>query len=173
MADSPSIAACRVRLADLNATQDADHILRLLDHYAEHPFGNSGPLPNNVRCNLIQGLRAHPTTRVFVAESEEQCIGMALCFLGFSTFRARTLINVHDLIVHQAYRGRGIGSALLDAVTSTAQENGWCAVTLEVRADNPAKRLYASKGFQGLADSLDEHTTLFGKLPLASHGREA
>jgi ribosomal protein S18 acetylase RimI-like enzyme len=74
---------------------------------------------------------------------------MAICLLGFSTFRARPLINIHDIAVHPDFRGQGIGRALLDAVEQHAREHGCCKVTLEVRSDNePAMAAYRRAGFE-------------------------
>lgn len=156
-----------VRLADLAAADDARAILTLLDHYAEHPLGNGGPLPANVRQQVIEGLRQHPHALVFLAESGPQVAGMAVCFVGFSTFKASPLVNIHDLVVQHDWRGRGIGGALIDAVAAHARTRNWCAVTLEVRADNPARRLYAQKGFRDLSEPTHDQTMLFGKLLLS------
>jgi len=77
---------------------------------------------------------------------------LAVCFTGFSTFRARALYNIHDLAVLPAWRGRGVGRRLLRAVEAQARERGYCKITLEVRADNPAAGLYRQLGY-GAASS--------------------
>jgi len=74
-------------------------------------------------------------------------VGLANCFMGFSTFAARPLVNIHDLVVLPGYRGKGIGQALLQAVEQIAKERGCCKLVLEVRTDNPAERLYRREGF--------------------------
>ncbi|TVQ88478.1 MAG: GNAT family N-acetyltransferase [Chromatiaceae bacterium] len=75
-------------------------------------------------------------------------VGVAVCFTGFSTFQARGLLNLHDLALLPAWRGRGIGRRLLAAVEAIARARGYCKITLEVRGDNaPARALYASAGF--------------------------
>jgi ribosomal protein S18 acetylase RimI-like enzyme len=75
-------------------------------------------------------------------------VGLAVCFLGYSTFAARPLVNIHDLIVHPNFRRRGVAAQLLAAVETRARELGCCKVTLEVRVDNAAARsLYATRGF--------------------------
>lgn len=160
-------AECSVRLAELTDASDAGAVLGLLEHYALHPMGRGGPLPLEVKETVIEGLRQHPTTRVFLAEVDSVAVGLAICFVGFSTFQAMPLMNIHDLVVHAASRGQGIGGALVDAVTSYARQRAWCAVTLEVRSDSPARRLYASKGFRQLADPCQGSTMLFGKLQLS------
>ena len=51
-------------------------------------------------------------------------------------------------------RGKGIGSALLDALLTLAREQGHRAVSLSVDRQNPARRLYERKGFRdaGISD---------------------
>ena len=163
---------CQIRLADLRDPQNQRGILQLLDHYSQHPMGNGTSLEASIIDSVMQGLMAHPTTAVFLAfgpevTEYESPLGMAICFVGFSTFKARQLINVHDLIVRDQVRGQGIGGTLLDAVIEFAKQQRFCAVTLEVRRDNPARTLYARKGFQALEEPLSEDCMLFGKLQLA------
>ena len=50
-------------------------------------------------------------------------------------------------------RGRGIGSALLDALLALAQQQGHRAVSLSVDRENPAIRLYERKGFRAVSDT--------------------
>ena len=162
-----------LRTAQLALPHDAANVLRLLEHYSEHPLGAGAPLPASVRAAVLSGLQRHPTTVVFLAEREEVVVGMAICFVGFSTFQAKPLINIHDLVVHANARGQGIGGKLIDAVASYARERAWCAVTLEVRSDNPARRLYARKGFQNLIEPRPQElgqqpSMLFGKMELSS-----
>jgi GNAT superfamily N-acetyltransferase len=50
-------------------------------------------------------------------------------------------------------RGRGIGSALLDALVALARVQGHRAISLSVDRHNPARRLYERKGFREAAAS--------------------
>jgi ribosomal protein S18 acetylase RimI-like enzyme len=123
-------------------------IVYLVDAYARDPMGNGCGLPTDVRDRLIPGLRQHPTSLVFLAYDGEEPVGIAVCFVGFSTFAARPLINIHDLAVVPEYRGQGVGRMLLERVEAQGRELGYCKLTLEVRADNQrAQRLYAKVGF--------------------------
>ena len=161
-----------VRIADLASGKDQAFVLDLLDHYASDPLALGSPLPADVRQRLIDGLRQFPTTRIFLAQrNESQAVGLATCFIGFSTFRALPLINIHDLVVHQSHRGFGVGSCLIDSIVEYSREHGLCAVTLEVRYDNPARRLYEKKGFEILQDPVQPATMLFGKLILSPSPR--
>ena len=152
-----------VLLADLsNATHQAA-IVDLLDMYCRDEFGAGRPLSDFARENLIPGLIRHGGARVFLAYDENRAVGLALCFLGFSSFRARPLINIHDIAVRPEVRGQGIGRQLLDAVREYARSQGCCKVTLEVRADNArAQAAYRRAGFQST-----QPETWFWSLPIS------
>ncbi len=138
-----------VLLADLANPAHQAAILELLDMYSRDPFGDGRPLTEFARENLIAGLLRHGGARVFLAYEAEQPVGMALCFVGFSSFKARPLVNIHDIAVRPESRGQGVGRALLAAVEEHARAAGCCKVTLEVRADNVrAQRAYQAAGFQ-------------------------
>ncbi len=134
--------------ADLDSTDHQKAVLDLIDAYAMDPMGNGGPLPHHVKNELIPGLKKHPTTIIFIAMRNNEAIGIAVCFLGFSTFAARPLINVHDLAVLPAHRRCGAGRMLLVAVERKARALGCCKVTLEVLENNRrAMKIYQAAGF--------------------------
>ncbi len=135
--------------ADLTDPHHQAAVLEMTRAYAQDPMGNGADLPSDVQTYLIERLRVHPTTLIFLALDQSQAIGLATCFLGFSTCTARPLINIHDLHVAQAYRGRGIGRLLLGAVEQQARELNCCKLTLEVQENNPANILYQRFGFTG------------------------
>jgi len=134
--------------ADLSRPEHQDAVVSLIDAYARDPVGNGAPLPEAVRNALIPGLRAHPTTLVFIAYKEGKPAGVAVCFKGFSTFAAKPLVNIHDLAVLPEQRGTGVGKQLLAAVEAKARALGCCKLTLEVQENNHrARKVYASVGF--------------------------
>jgi len=59
---------------------------------------------------------------VIIAEADGEAAGFALFFHNFSTFLARPGIYLEDLFVRPAYRGRGIGKALLEKLAALALE---------------------------------------------------
>jgi ribosomal protein S18 acetylase RimI-like enzyme len=139
----------QILLADLDNTKHQAAIIDLLDMYCRDQFGDGKPLSEFARANLIPGLVKHGGARVFLAFDGEEPIGVAICLLGFSSFRARSLLNIHDIAVSPSARGQGIGRNLLAAVEADARALGCCKVTLEVRSDNHrAMGLYRSVGFQ-------------------------
>lgn len=135
--------------ADLDRAEHQHAIVSLTDAYARDPMGDGAPLPGEVRRSLIDGLRRHPTTIVLLAYAGSEPVGIATCFLGFSTFAARPLLNLHDLTVVPAHRGSGVGRLLLEAVEAKARELGCCKVTLEVAERNDlARGVYERAGFR-------------------------
>ena len=75
--------------ADLGNSRHAEAVLAMLSSYAEDPMGGGRPLAPAVRESLIDGLRQHPTTTILLAYQDAAPVGIALCFIGFSTFRAQ------------------------------------------------------------------------------------
>lgn len=138
--------------ADLANPRHAAAVITVVNSYASDPVGGGKPLPADVRQRLVPALRAHPTTSVLLAFAGDEPIGIAVCFFGLSTFKARPLLNIHDLAVVPGYRGKGVGRALLSAVEEQARRNGCCKLTLEVQDDNGrARALYQSFGFDDYA----------------------
>ncbi len=148
--------------ADLENPTHANAIVAILDSYAREPVGGGQPLSPAVRTRLIPELRALRHVELLLALESGHPVGVAVCFLGFSTFSAQPLLNLHDLAVLPAYRGRGIGRALLGAVDERARQRGCCKVTLEVREDNhPARALYKRSGYGDFAPGSESTPTLF------------
>ena len=142
------MGAAEIVEADLTRVEHQRAIVELIDAYARDPMGDGKPLSADVRCALIPGLHAHPTTLIFLAYEGGEPVGIAVCFRGFSTFAARPLINIHDFAVLPTHRGQGIGRRLLEAVERKAREMGCCRLTLEVQENNHgARRVYAAAGF--------------------------
>jgi len=134
--------------ADLGKAEHARAVAEMIAAYALDPMGNGGPLPDDVLERIVPGLRAHPTSVVFLAFDGETPVGVAACFVGFSTFAAKPLINIHDLSVIPSHRGRGLSRALLDAVEAKARSLGCARITLEVLDGNDrARRVYHAAGF--------------------------
>jgi ribosomal protein S18 acetylase RimI-like enzyme len=140
----------RIVRADLDDARHRAAVLEMTRDYARDPMGNGRDLPEEVQRALIDGLRAHPTAAVFLALDQDKAVGIVTYFVGFSTFAARPLVNIHDLHVAKSYRRRGVARLLLEAVEKEARGLGCCKLTLEVQARNDAAlALYRSFGFAG------------------------
>lgn len=153
---------CNVIPADLANEKDAETYLFLLDQYARDPMGGGRSLGPEVRSRLVRDLARHPSALILLAFVGQEAVGVATCFYAYSTFRARPLINVHDIAVLSTHRGQGVGRALLRAIEDEAHKQGCCKITLEVREDNPrAHGLYRSEGFGSAEFGSDSVQYLF------------
>jgi GNAT superfamily N-acetyltransferase len=92
------------------------------------------------------GFGAEPRFRALIAAWEGQACGYALFFGYFSTWSGRGLF-LEDLFVREAFRGRGIGRALLAEVARIAVAEHCYGVHWEVLHWNePAIKLYTALG---------------------------
>jgi ribosomal protein S18 acetylase RimI-like enzyme len=143
----------RIRKADLAVAEDRTLLIHLLNAYAEDPMGGGESLSETTKATLAEKLHNFPTSHVWFAYcndgSNEVGCGLCTCFEGFSTFAAKRLMNIHDMGVLPAYRGKGIASRLMAEVEQYCKGKGdFCKVTLEVLSNNhPAKSCYAKYGF--------------------------
>jgi GNAT superfamily N-acetyltransferase len=80
---------------------------------------------------------------VLIAEADGGVAGMALWFPTFSTFLGRPGIWLEDLFVRPAFRGRGLGLALLQALRSMTDGRVEWAV---LDWNEPSIRFYESLG---------------------------
>ncbi|MFP4163397.1 MAG: GNAT family N-acetyltransferase [Chitinispirillaceae bacterium] len=139
----------RIKTADLSDSDDCSAICNLINMYRQDAMGgNLKYLSKNQQKQLIHELRTFPNCRIFLAVSELTPVGLAVCFHMFSTFSVKSLINIHDLIVHPHFRKQGIGKTIMDEIETFAKHNNCCRITLEVRNDNRrAQNLYRKKGY--------------------------
>lgn len=85
---------------------------------------------------------------LIVAEEEEsgQILGMALYFMCYSTWKGKQLY-LDDLVVKEAYRGNGIGQALIDELFAVAKkENVHCMRWQVLDWNTPAVEFYEKLG---------------------------
>ena len=77
----------------------------------------------------------------------DEPVGIALFFHNFSTFLGRPGIYLEDLFVRPAFRGKGIGKALLQHLAARALQEGWTRFVWQVLDWNtPAIEFYEAHG---------------------------
>jgi ribosomal protein S18 acetylase RimI-like enzyme len=142
------IRVCRVDYAD---PAHAQAWVALLDAYAHDPMGGGAGLSDYAKTHVVAGLASRPqafSVLAFAQDAAQTPVGLVNCIEGFSTFAAKPLVNIHDVIVMPDWRGRGVAGAMLEAVVQIARERGACKLTLEVLSGNQkALRTYAKLGF--------------------------
>ena len=139
----------RVARVDYGNPADCSALVMLLDAYACDPMGGGEPLAAAVKERLCADLARQPGAASFLAwNATGEAVGLINCFLGFSTFAAKPLLNIHDVVVHAAQRRQGIGQALLYWAEQRARELGCCKLTLEILSGNSlAMASYVRAGY--------------------------
>ena len=104
-ANVPAIVGLITELAEF---EQLAHLLRLTpETLAPHLFGEQ------------------PVVECVVAEAAGVVVGFALFFTNFSTFLAKPGLYLEDLYVQPAFRGAGIGKALLSHLGALAVARGY------------------------------------------------
>ena len=138
----------RVVAVDLENEANSKAWLELLDHYARDPMGGGTGLSEYAKAHLVRELQALPNFHGALAWRGDEAVGLINCFAGFSTFAARPLLNIHDIVTRADRRRQGVGRALLDWAAKRARTLGCCKLTLEVLANNHAAlAAYGHTGF--------------------------
>ena len=126
----------------------ATDMSKVLDLIVELAIFEKEPLAVEISVDdLIRyGIGSSSDFDCFVAEADNDIVGIALVYTGFSTWKGRVL-HLEDLIVSKNMRGKGVGSALLDRVVKHASDLKVKRVSWEVLDWNtPAIQFYEAKG---------------------------
>ena len=151
-----------IKIADYRDPNQAKDISDLLNHYAMDPMGGGQPLGDFVLKNLAATLATVPNAFSVLCYIDGKPVGLINCFAGFSTFKCRPLLNIHDIVVHRNFRGLGVSQKMLNLVEKAARERNCCKLTLEVLEGNQvAKQAYIKYGFEGYELDADTGKALF------------
>ena len=151
-----------ISIANYADPTDAQHVVDLLNAYALDPMGGATELSDYVKSNLVEGLRETPGAFSVLCFVDDQPAGLVNCFMGFSTFKAKPLINIHDVVVREEFRGRGLTRLMLNEVERVAKERGCCKMTMEVLTGNhPAQRAYTAFGFENFVLDPEKGSAMF------------
>lgn len=133
----------------LNA-KHADELVFLLNEYAKDPMGGNEPLSEIVQTNLASTMARQGNVFSVISYVNGKAAGLINCVTGFSTFACKPLVNIHDVVVLEQYRGLGLSTKMLEFVEQKALSMGCCKLTLEVLTGNKvAQNAYIKVGFAG------------------------
>ena len=139
-----------IKIADYLDKEQAADIGCLLDAYSKDQMGGSRPLSGSVKSNLANELAKLPHAFSVICYVDNKAAGLVNCFEAFSTFKCKPLINIHDVIVINEFRGLGLSQRMLSKVEEIAKSKGCCKITLEVLEGNKAaQNSYMKFGFAG------------------------
>lgn len=162
--DTPDILVLQ---ASYTNAVHADAIGLLLNHYAEDPMGGGHSLPADLLQQLPAELAKRPHAFSVLAFVGGEPAGLVNCFEGFSTFACRPLVNVHDVVVKEQFRGLGLSQKMLQKVEEIARQRGCCKITLEVLESNTlAQAAYRKFGFDDSVFDPAHGRMLFWNKPL-------
>ena len=98
------------------------------------------------------GFSENPLFQCFVAEVDNEIIGMALYYYRFSTWKGKT-IHLEDLIVKENKRGTGVGFALYKEIIKQGKAENVRRIEWNVLDWNtPAIDFYEKSGAKVLGD---------------------
>ncbi|NHM01705.1 GNAT family N-acetyltransferase [Flavobacterium difficile] len=98
------------------------------------------------------GFTENPLFHTFVAELNEEIIGVALYYYRFSTWKGKT-IHLEDLIVKENNRGTGAGFALYSEIIKQGKKDNVRRIEWNVLDWNtPAIKFYEKSGAKVLSD---------------------
>ena len=101
---------------------------------------------------LRDGFSENPLFHTFVAEVNEEIIGVALYYYRFSTWKGKT-IHLEDLIVKENNRGTGAGFALYSEIIKQGKKDNVRRIEWNVLDWNtPAIEFYEKSGAKVLND---------------------
>ena len=128
------------------ARADVPELLRLIRELAiyeklEHQAVGT---PEALAASLFGG---RPACEALIADVGGRAVGFALFFTTFSTFLCKPGLYLEDLFVEPAYRGLGLGKALLARLAAMTVERGGGRFEWRVLDWNePSIRFYESLG---------------------------
>ena len=101
---------------------------------------------------IRDGFSENPLFQCFVAEVENEIIGMALYYYRYSTWKGKT-IHLEDLIVKENKRGTGAGFALYKEIIKQGKAENVRRIEWNVLDWNtPAIEFYEKSGAKVLGD---------------------
>jgi len=92
---------------------------------------------------------------VFVAELGGKIVGFIACDSNWENLFEEKLGEIHELVVMNEYKGKGIGSFLLKRGEEYLKAKGCSVIELWVGKKNPARKFYEKFGYEEEGENED------------------
>ena len=126
--------------------EDLDLIVPLFDAYRQ--FYRQPSDTEGARRFLLERFE-HNQSVIFLARDEGDAIGFTQLYPSFSSASIARIFILNDLFVAPDARGRGVGSALLDAAAQYGRRVGAIRLALSTELSNStAQAVYEKMGWQ-------------------------
>jgi len=145
------IHQCTFEINDLFMTireatlSDLDALVHLFDSYRQFYKQNSD----------IEGARKFLSSRItqgesviYIAIAKGKTIGFTQLYPIFSSVSMEPMYILNDLFIDTAYRSKGVGTALIDAVKQRCRAENQKGIVIQTETTNPAQKLYEHLAFK-------------------------
>lgn len=131
--------------------EDMGAVLKLIQELAH--FENEPDAVVITVADLVRdGFGPNPLFHVFVAEAENEIVGIALYYYRYSTWKGK-IIHLEDLVVKEKMRGTGLGYALYSEIIKQGKLENVRRIDWHVLDWNtPAIDFYEKSGAKVLKD---------------------
>ena len=114
MKEQTSVIIRKADTADLEAVYGLIKELAIFENAPNEPS-------NSLKKFVEEGTAKQPRFHVLVVEKNNEILGIALYYYGYSTWKG-AMLYLDDLVVKEKYRNNGIGKQLLDELIKIAKE---------------------------------------------------
>jgi GNAT superfamily N-acetyltransferase len=121
--------------------EDVPGVMQLVRELAEYERA-AHEVTNTETAMLLDGFAEAPAFGLFVAEMNQEIIGIALHYVRYSTWKGK-MLYLEDIVVKEHLRGKGIGAELFEACLRHCAEMNYAGMTWQVLDWNePALNFY-------------------------------
>ena len=84
---------------------------------------------------------------IYVAYIDNIAVGFTQLYFLLSSVSMKPMFLLNDLYIDQKYRGKSIGTSLINKAKILCKEKGYKGIIIQTEQTNPAQHLYQRVGF--------------------------
>ncbi|MDQ3534677.1 MAG: GNAT family N-acetyltransferase [Bacteroidota bacterium] len=135
-----------IRRGTINDLEGVYNLIIELAHFERAPE----EVENTLEKMKVDGFGKNPIFEFYIAEQDNEIIGLALYYFSYSTWKGRAM-HLEDLVITESLRKKGLGKLLFDKVVERAKELQVGRLTWQVLDWNePAIQFYKKVNAQFL-----------------------